>query len=336
MAQSAAVVAGMCAALIFVPLALAQAPAPLAKPVSARISAPVSPSTATYVVPRTSFGQPSLEGVWTSNFILPLESTPQTPMLTLPEPAAKMMAAAYANIVANILDKQLDPEIPVLIKSTDGLAIVRGERRTRMVVLPADGKIPWTAEGKKEAAKGPGMGDFNNPEERPNWERCVASMGRPPIAATGESNPRQIIQSPTQVVIHTEYGDEARIIPFTNQHQPKMFNSALGDAIAHWDGDTLVVETVGMPENDRVRLFPTIIVSNEAKVIERMTRISDRELLYQFTVEDPKVYAAPWLAEFSIYRTDQRMFEHACHEGNYSLPNILRGQRIADTRSAKP
>jgi hypothetical protein len=328
MTRFTAILAASCAALVLTPFAAAQATAPA----SAETAKPAAPA---YAVPRTSFGHPSFEGVWTSNFILPLEASAQAPMLTLPEPAAKAMADAVANRIAEILDKQLDPEIPVLMKQTDGLAIVRGERRTRMVVAPADGKIPYTPEAKVEASRGQAMGAFNNPEERPNWERCVASMGRAPVAGTGESNPRQFVQTPTQVVIHTEYGSEARIIPFTDRHQPKMFHSALGDSIARWEGDTLVIETIGMSEKDRVRLFPTLIVAADAKVIERYTRLSDKELLYQFTVEDPKVYSAPWLAEFSIYRTDQRMFEHACHEGNYSIANILRGQRVKDERAAK-
>ena len=82
-----------------------------------------------------------------------------------------------------------------------------------------------------------------------------------------------------------------------------------------------------MPDSDRIRLAPTLIVPGEATVIERLTPVSDRELLYQFTVVDPKVYAAPWLAEFSWFRTDKPMYEHACHEGNYSLPNVLAGAR---------
>jgi hypothetical protein len=287
-------------------------------------------------LPRTSFGQPSLEGIWTSNYVLPLEAVPQAPMLVLPEAAAKQMASIYAKAVGDALDAQLDPEIPALMKTTDGLAVVRGERRTRAVVEPADGKIPYTPEGRKEASRGPSMGAMNNVEERPNWERCVRSLAQPPVTAVGETNPRYIVQTPTQVVIFTEYGGEARIIPFTDKHRPKMFAGLLGDSIARWDGNTLVVETINLPETDRVRLFPTFIVSNEATVIERYTRMSDKELLYQFTVVDPKVYMAPWLAEFSIYKTDQRLFEHACHEGNYALPNILRGARIADEKKAQP
>jgi hypothetical protein len=308
--------------------------APAFAQTAAKQPAPAAAAPA-YKAPRTAFGQPDMQGVWTSNFVLPFEATAQAPMLVLPEPAAKKMAEVYAKAIGDALDKSLDPEIPALMKTTDGLAIVRGERRTRAVVLPEDGKLPYTPEARKEATRGNSMGAFNNIEERPNWERCLRSLGQPPVSAIGETNPRQFIQTPTNVVIHTEYGDEARIIPFTDKHQSPVFTSLLGDSIARWEGETLVIETIRLPETDRVRLFPTFIVSKEATVIERYTRISDKELLYQFTVVDPKVYTAPWLAEFSIYKTDQRMFEHACHEGNYSVPNILRAARVKDERDAK-
>lgn len=333
-----AVSAVVFACLFASPAALAQA---TVQPAAASSPPPAKPYVPTVTradpnLPRTSFGHPSLEGVWTSNFIMPLEANPRAPMLTLPEPAAKAMAEAIATAISAQFERQLDPEVPALIKTTDGLGIVRGERRTRMVVEPADGMIPYTPAARIESSRGQGIGLFNNPEERPNWERCVASMGRAPVGGIGESNPRMIIQTPTQVVIFTEYGAEARIIPFTGTHQPEMFHSVLGDSIARWDGNTLVVETIGMSEKDRVRLFPAFVVPHEAKVIEKYTRLSQDELLYQFTIEDPKIYTGPWLAEYSIYRTDQRLFEHACHEGNYAMTNILTAQRVLDARPAKP
>ena len=324
------------AASLFTSVAVAQSPAPQTAPATA---APVAPHAPTkpepgYVAPRTSFGHPSLEGVWLSNYILPLEASPQAPMLTLPEPAAKQMGAAIAKGIGDALDRQLDPEVPELMRNSDGLAVVRGERRTRAVVDPPDGKVPYTPEARKIANRGQGMGGFDNPEERPNWERCVRSLGQPPVFPLGGTNPRYFVQTPTQVVLFTEYGGEARIIPFTDKHKPKMFHTALGDAIAKWEGDTLTIETIGLPEKDRVRLFPSFIVSPEATVIERYTRLSDKELLYNFTVTDPTAYTAPWTAEFSIYRTDGRLFEHACHEGNYAMHNILRGARVKEERTA--
>jgi hypothetical protein len=309
-------------ALLGAPLAFAQTPPAAAKP--------------PYAAPRTSFGQPSLEGIWTQNFVILMEAMPQAPMLVVPEPAAQQIAAAAAQGIGNALDQGLDPEVPELMKVTDGLPIVRGERRTRSVVLPADGKLPYTEAARKESSRGPRSPLIDNPEERPNWERCITSLGLPPVTGMGTTsvNPRQIIQTPGQIVIHTEYGDEARIIPLTATHKPKALHSPIGDSIARWEGETLVVETIGLPENDRVRFFSNLIVPGDAKVIERFTRVAENELLYQYTVESPSAYTAPWMAEYSLYRTSQRMFEHACHEGNHSLRNILLAQRIKDARGA--
>lgn len=296
-------------------------------------------STSAYVAPRTSFGDPSLEGVWTQNFVILMEAHPRVPMLVLPEADAQAFAMQAATGIGNALDAGLDPEVPELMKVTDGLPLVRGERRTRSVVLPADGKLPYTAEARRESMRGPQSPGYDNPEERPNWERCVTSLGLPPVHGMGTTsvNPRQFIQVPGQVVIHTEYGDEARIIPLTRAHKPKALHSWMGDSIAWWEGETLVVETIGAPANDRVRFFSNLIVAPESVVTERFTRVSDDELLYQYTIEDPAIYTAPWMAEYSLYRTSQRMLEHACHEGNHSLPNILRGRRVRDAeRLAAP
>lgn len=298
--------------------------------------APAKPSPAAYAPPRTSFGQPSFEGVWTQNFLIIVEASPQIPALVVPEAAAKAIAAQVASGIGGVFDKQLDPEVPALMQTTDGLPLVRGERRTRSVVLPADGRLPYTPDARKEASRGYGTNRAGDPEERPNWERCITSLGLPPVSGmfTTSANPRHIIQTKDAVVLHTEYGDEARVIPLTTTHQPVALASSLGDSIAHWDGDTLVIETINLPAHDRVRAFSNLIVPPTAKVIERYTRVSENELLYQYTVEDPTAYTAPWLAEYSLYRTDQRMFEHACHEGNYSLPNILKAARMKEANDA--
>ena len=313
--------------------AVAQSPAPQPSQQTAR--APTAPEPG-YSPPRTSFGHPSFEGVWITNFVLPLEATDRVPTLTLPESAANQFAAAYAEGIAKAVEGGLDFEVSEIMRRVEGLPLVRGERRTRAVVDPPDGKIPYRPDAKKEAARGQPMGGFDNPEERPNWERCVRSLGQPPVFPIGESNPRHFIQTPEHVIVHTEYGSEARIVPLTDKHQPEMFWSLLGDAIARWEGDTLVIETVGLPEKDRVRLFPTFIVSSEATVTERYTRLSENELLYNFTVVDPSVYTAPWTGEFSLYRTEIPLFEHACHEGNYAMTNILLGERMKEQRASKP
>lgn len=248
---------------------------------------------------------------------------------------AEAEAIAHQMLQAALLDPlvAIDPEAPELLGATDGLAIVRGERRTRAVVMPADGVLPYTPEARAEANAYDILSfRSDNPEERPSGERCIANSGQPPVANVVGLNPRQFIQTRTHIVIHTEFGDEARIVPFTGAHAPRAIWSRLGNSIARWDGDTLVVETIDLPAEDRVRGFPTLIVSEDSKVIERFTRVSADELLYQYTVEDAGVYTAPWLAEYSLYRTEQRMLPYSCHEANYSLANILQAQRVADAR----
>ncbi len=214
---------------------------------------------------------------------------------------------------------------------------MRGERRTRLVVLPADGALPLTAEAKAAIeAEDKAEDKKDDYEQRPSGERCLVLSGNPPIHAVVSYNRLQFIQTPGYIVVHNENGDEARIIPFASAHKPPGPTSWYGDSIARWEGDTLVIETIRNNPLDHVRgLMSKFVVNPDSKVIERYTRLSADELLYQFTIEDPKAYAAPWLAEFSFYATDTGMYPSSCHEANYSLPNILMGQRVADLHAAK-
>lgn len=271
--------------------------------------------------------KPGIEGTWRVNFILPMEATPATPELVVSEKTAKAVAAVAGAALSAQFAATLDPELPELVTQSDGLAIVRGQRRTRAVVQPADGKLPYTLAARKEAESPPPDSPLDNPEQRPNAERCLVGQGQPPLSSFALDSQIQIVRTPDHVVIHIEYGDDIRIVRLDAAHAPRALWSRLGDSIGHWEGKTLVVETVGMPDADRYRLAPTLIVPGGAKVIERFTPTSDRELLYQFTVEDPTTYTAPWLGEFAWFRTDKPIYEHACHEGNYSLPNVLAGAR---------
>ena len=233
---------------------------------------------------------------------------------------------------------KLDPEVAELsrVNEAAGLGIVKGQRRTRQIVQPADGRLPATPAARaqisfvertlrnREDAPFPTDG----PEQRLNWERCLVGQGQPPIAIVTSINPRQILQTRDAVVILSEYGPDLRIVPFSATHDlSKAHASPLGDSIARWEGDTLVVETINLPARDTIRPLPTFLVPASAKVIERYTRVSPTELLYQYTVVDPAMYSAPWLAEYSLTAVKQPIYEFACHEGNYSLPNILAGAR---------
>ena len=275
--------------------------------------------------------KPSIEGDWRVNFILPMEATRTTPHLVVSEEDAKAVAAIAGAALSDEFARSLDPEVPMLVTQSDGLAIVRGQRRTRAVVQPADGRLPYTAAARKELDTPPPGGVFDNPEQRPNAERCLVGQGQPPLSSFALDSHIRILRTRDHVVIHVEYGDDVRIVRLNTGHAPKATWSRLGDSIGHWEGETLVIETVGLPDADRIHVAPTLIVPGDATVIERLTPISDKELLYQFTIIDPKVYAGPWLGEFSWFRTDKQMYEHACHEGNYSLPNILAGARHEET-----
>ena len=279
---------------------------------------------------------PTVEGNWRVNFILPMEASAEAPQLVVSEKDARVLAPKLGAAMAETFIKDLDPEFPQLVKDADGLAIVRGQRRTRALVLPVDGKLPYTAEARKAVDTPPpdSPSASDNPEQRSNSERCLVGSGQAPLSSFALDSQIQILRTRDHVVIHSEYGDDVRVVRLGGAHGPKVLWSRLGDSVGHWEGKTLVIETVGLPDSDRVRIAPVLLVPGEATVIERLTPISDKELLYQFTVVDPKTYAAPWLGEFSWFRTGKPMYEHACHEGNYSLAGARHEEAVAKAAAA--
>ncbi len=286
-------------------------------------------------LPRTPQGTPDFQGVvWESQYFAGLTGIPFiTPAeLVITEAQSKQAHEGFVKMFASNPIAILDPEIVPLFEGLKGFPVVRGQRRSRTLVLPADGKLPLTPQAQAEVNRVNAslMGDMNkadNPEDRNVMERCIYLGGAAPLAAPNMFNPLQFVQTKTHVVIHMENGDEARIIPFAKDQGPP-----LGDAVAHWEGDTLVVKTTNSPANQRLRVSPlgNIIVNPDAVVVERFTRVTKDELLYQFTIIDPKVYSAPWMGEFSMFRSAGRMYGSHCHEGNYGLMNIMAGARYEE------
>jgi hypothetical protein len=307
------------------------APAPVYRPTSLVADA---------TVPRSRDGHPELQNaVWAANYFGMLEAAPMIlpPELTLPEDKAK---AAFDKMMAMMSSSpqmkmmiDADPEAAEIFRNFQGFPVVRGERRTRLVVLPADGKLPYTPEARQKATAA-GLIKSDNPEDRSLGERCLSMGGEAPQAMISPMHPRQMVQTRDHLIINTEYGDEARIIRFSAEHLSPIRPSQMGDGIARWEGDTLVIETTGFAANNLKRFtFPTTLILNQtSKVIERYTRVSKDELIYQFTVEDPSLFTAPWMAEYSLFRAGFRMYPSGCHEGNYSLAGILAGQRRTDAR----
>ena len=317
------------------PEAAVPKPAPAYVPTSLK----VEPGT-----PRARDGHPDLSGVvWDAKFFAPIQASPKVgPDLVMPEAKARAAYDAYVAPMIKAASAMLDPEAGDLLASANGFPLVRGERRTRLVVLPADGKLPLTPAALQESQAPRVAPTADNPENRSTMERCVGLGAAPPMMMLTQINPWEFVQTRDHLVIHTENGDEVRIVPFAGTHGSGATRPPTGDSIARWEGDTLVVETTHLLARDRSRGSPSgaLIVNPEATVVERFTRVSKDELVYQFTVIDPKVYAASWLAEFSLYRAPYRMFPSSCHEGNYGLANILAGaraeERVAAAKAAAP
>ena len=315
-------------------IAVALAASLVSSPATAQTAA--SPATE-YKAPRTPFGQPSLEGVWLSHSISELEALPGVPNLVVPETGAKALSDRVVDHHANLPFNFLDPEVPELFREAgrvNGLNKVRGERRTRQLVLPADGRMPFTPAARRQAdqleqyfttTSNPPPSLADGPEQRPVWERYVALGGAPPISNPQTGHPIQIFQTGDHFIFQEEYHNGPRIIPYTDKHKLTNFRSDLGDAIARWEGDTLVIETINFHAGTSLPAS-----SSETKVVERLTRVDADTINYEFTVTDPSMLTGPWSAKFPLNASDELVFEYACHEGNYAMPNILKGARLQE------
>jgi len=195
-----------------------------------------------------------------------------------------------------------------------------GTRRTSLIVDPPDGRIPpltadgerraldkrglWTANGEYEGgARGTSLDSY---ADRPMQERCLH-------------------QNADHVVIVNEMVHEHRIVPLDGRPQiGAPIRLWMGSSRGHWQGDTLVVEST----NFRPMVFRS--ASGKLKLTEKFTRVNRDTLIYEFTVDDPLTWTKPWTAQFPMTRIEEPVFEYACHEGNYSLPNILAGARKVD------
>ncbi len=212
-----------------------------------------------------------------------------------------------------------------------GLARIRGEIRSAWIVDPPDGRLPWTPEGKKrvqDADKG-WQGDFDNVEARDTEERCITGPGGgPPLLNTHDGNLLNIVQTKDWLAIVSEKANILRIVPIGPGKPAAAPGDWAGTAAGHWEGRTLVVETTGLRPG-LTKISDDLSLTEHAKVVERFTRTGPAEITYVFEVTDPTLFTRPWKAEM-VFRAGRRIFEYACHEGNYSLPSILAGARQSE------
>ena len=306
-------------------------------------------------LPRTPDGRPDLQGVWSNASLTKLTRPAGTPGPVVDEATARRMAASNPQVRGLAADAApSDPNAGAPKPGDPGgyngfwldagstLGRVRGEYRTSWLVDPADGQLPLSAEGRRRVAEAQAFARRAEapagPEALQPWDRCLISSrgsGGPGMLNNVYNSNLQIVQTPGAVAIEAEMVHDVRVVPiFAGRaaaqagHGSAVMQRWLGDSTGWWEGDTLVVETVAVnPEQGRAG---PIYLTLQGRVTERFTRVSPTEIAYTFEVEDPAYYTRPWRAEMTLTASGQRLFEYACHEGNYAMSGILRGARAAE------
>ena len=212
-------------------------------------------------------------------------------------------------------------------------------RRTSIVIDPPDGRIPFlNAEAQKRStvavnARTSGQKPYDGPEALDLYDRCITRGLPHVIFPTIYNNTSQIVQGPGYVAIRYEMIHDTRVIPIGNApHIASSMKQYFGDSRGHWEGDTLVVDVTNFPAN---------IVNYRGAgaglhLTEKFRRISADTVRYEVTVSDPTTFSKPWTAALHLRHSEQPdVFEYACHEGNYAMRNILSGARAAEKQAAK-
>jgi hypothetical protein len=296
------------------------------------LSAPVALAQA--AMPRTSYGAPDLEGVWTTLTATPLERPPVFDGPTTTEEKAKAFAISSPESFQADTSDGVGARVSEWWEFGGEMTRINGEVRTSLIVDPPDGKMPYSDAGrtKLKRLQQQVFSAFDGPEARPATERCLAggsgATGAPLFVPRYNAN-YQLVQTPSHLVISMEAGREARIIRIDAPRLPSDMRRWMGDSIGHWDGDTLVVETQGFVSGDAFKPSAPILISENARVTERFTRLSPGEILYNYTVDDPDTFSQPWRAELILRATSNRMFEYACHESNLSMVGMLEWGRVS-------
>ena len=288
---------------------------------------------------RTPDGHPDLQGVWNFSTATPMERPPdlaEQATLTEEEAAAweQRLAEQRAANESELEDAPLGARLGYSVRVWFEHGHALSEQRTSLVIDPPDGRIPPVqpvVEERAELRRTLRDRHAHGPEDRGFSERCLLGFNSgPPMTPSAYNNNVQLFQTADHVVILNEMVHNARIVPLDGRpHLPAHLRQWVGDSRASWDGDTLVVET-------RNFLGETSLRGSSAnlQLVERFTRAGADTLIYEFTVNDPTSWAGPWTAQVQMNRTDEPLYEYACHEGNYSMASSLSGARAMEAREA--
>ena len=293
--------------------------------------------------PRTPDGKPDMQGIWDFRTVTPMERPTEfagKATLTPEEAKAYERQVVEGRNADTNRDKETSRGIINGTPVTADVALayndfwwdrgtkVVGNLRTSLVVDPPDGRIPaLTPEAKKrlevldERRERPAEG----PEDRSVGERCIMGFNAgPPWAPGGYNQNVQIVQVPGYVMLMNEMVHNARVVPLDGRPHGNVRQWA-GTSRGRWEGDTLVVETKNFSNETSLRGS-----SPNLQLVERFTLVDPETLQYEYTVTDPTTWTKPWTVQMPMRKTDDRIFEYACHEANYGMTNLLTGARAIE------
>ena len=302
----------------------------------------------TWTMPRTADGQPDLQGIWGNKTLTPMErpdAAEGKAFLTDEE-----MAAINQR---RVVDEQARDDAPPQRYAAganvggygsywlDSGDVVLSTGQTSLIVDPPNGRAPikpWALEAKAYNL----ANDGDHYRHMSVWDRCLSRGVPGSMLPAGYNNAYRIVQTPDHIAIQHEMIHDVRIIPLSDRHFiDDDIRQWMGDARAHWDGDVLVVETKNFHNRGwiassaagaRLKGIPT---SKALHVVERYRRVSANTIIWTVTIEDPNVYTQPWTISMPLTaEPDYEIYEYACHEGNYAVPNALSGQRVLDAGDA--
>ena len=306
----------------------------------------------TYIAPRTEYGLPDLQGNWEKRFATPVErpeelgdkrAYTEAEAVEFQRIQEVQRDAREANVAADRgpppeggdiefrTDLNFLPDLPVEV------ALINGEYRTSLIIEPSNGRFPFRNERLDFRRRYFELmnTNFNGPEARPPGERGL-HLGPPlPTMTNFDGTHIQIVQTKNYVMIMSEEAIQTRIIRLNKSHPEFPIARWMGNSIGHWEGETLVIHTNNFrPEHT----YSQIASSANFEVTERITAMSENELLYSYTIVDPDTYTAAIVAELPFQRMspDHKLYESACHEGNRAVVDILLGARRKERDAESP
>jgi len=303
-----------------------------------------------YTPPKTSWGAPDLQGVFSTASITTIQRPAGASGLIVTEEEANKLfnRSVYTRVAKEEAEDQRavtsgEEKLTVLTDANpdrgynrfwwdpgSDLGKINGQYRSSWIVEPVNGQIPYinpntNANRNRSNTSEEQYADLgsDNPEDRSVSERCIwfGSSAGPVLGNGMYNNHVQIVQTPDKIMLMGEMIHDVRIISLDGARNPASVPKWGGDSVGHYEGNTLVVETINVDPRQNS------YISAKGKVTERFTRVNETQILYQYTVEDPSRYTQPWKGEMPLNVSKEPIYEYACHEGNYAMFNTLSGGR---------